>query len=1202
MRRGKAAMGLLSGLLTAAFFVPMPVGAQTAYREIAGQEALTAGNYVLVLPEGGGLGTLDGETGWVNAAMPVVADGTVTDAADAAWSLSVSESGVTLTDSSGTSISPVDGGESGIAAGTYVWQVSWQDGLASFHGLSGAEPVTLAANRSLNGGFLSYLDTVIAENPEQYLCRFRLYREVPAPPEEPEEIVLETVGSVAVTPDGGEILPGETIPLYCETPDAVVYVSCSQDGESYPPFTPYTEPLCPEAGFGTLHLRAYAAKEGCADSALTERTFTEKTQTPQREWNLYFGQLHAHTNLSDGRGSVEEAFAHAANVEGLDFFAVTDHSDSFDNAASGTIDTDGTALSEKWAAGKAAAAAVTEDTFVGIFGYEMTWPEAKRLGHLNTFHTPGWQTRDQAAYGNPTTALEAYYRTLASVPASVSQFNHPGTLYGDFENFGHYSPEADAVISLLEVAGEDGITDCRYYNRALDKGWHVAPTNNQTNHNGSWGDASGARTVALAKALTEDGLYDAMKHCRVYATEDRDLSIYYELNGAIMGSVIPKTEQSVLRVSLEDPTDEAIGEVTVIADGGAEIARRRVQTASDTLELSVPGGYSYYYLRVTQPDGDVAVTAPVWLEGYDDVGIGSFTGDKTTPVQGEEVSLTVELYNHEPVDFLLESLEFFAEETRIAVLSAPGMVPAMGTLRETVNYTHSGLGVTQFRVAAVGTINGERRSYEQTLSLSYRVPELVRRIAVDSAHGNAGSGNGNRLTAVAAEANITVEPFSGSIPENAGILLITAPAEPFDEAFVAQTAEFAQSGGTVILCGQADLGDWSVHSACELNRLLAAMGATVRLNDDTAWDEVNNGGTADKLYTTRCNETSDLCRNWKPEQVFSQRSGCTVSPGLGTWLVKGLSTTHSRDMDGDSGSNGAEPVLMAWEALPGGGCVYVSGGLFLGDREMEAPDNLWDPPSANQTLLETILGLEQAAWPLCTVAQMRGGQIGQVYHIRGWATSGTSHPGNVFENTLYLQDDTGGVALMPFTETGIQIGTPIEAIGQKEVRGGNVVLKIMDYQVLDEPLYRYAPETSPNKTAMNYASFGGSLMQVEGKVTDVTYTADGKGVARFTVRDDSGDLAEVLIEAGIVSGADGENALASQVKKGRTVRTLGIVHLDSQGTPVLRVRNCDEVVYVPPRRVPFMASPQTGDRIGLAVGVTALSLTGLGVMLRKKRK
>ena len=252
--------------------------------------------------------------------------------------------------------------------------------------------------------------------------------------------------------------------------------------------------------------------------------------------------------------------------------------------------------------------------------------------------------------------------------------------------------------------------------------------------------------------------------------------------------------------------------------------------------------------------------------------------------------------------------------------------------------------------------------------------------------------------------------------------------------------------------------------------------------------------------------------------------------------------------------------------------------------------------------MEALLKIERADMPLVTIGEMRSGKDGEVFHIRGWATSGTSHPGNIFPDTVYLQDDTGGVALVPFTEDKIQVGTPIEAVGQRIMQDGNVVLKIIDFEKLNEPLYNYTPKTTPNKTAMDYDANGGRLMQVEGKVTDVTYSVGGKGVSRITLKDGNGDLAEILIEDGIVSGADGENDLASQVKKGRTVRAIGILHLDD-GTPVLRVRNCDEVVYVPPVPVSTGSrkNPRTGDLIWIAVGVMALSGIGLAVLLRKKR-
>lgn len=602
----------------------------------------------------------------------------------------------------------------------------------------------------------------------------------------------------------------------------------------------------------------------------------------------------------------------------------------------------------------------------------------------------------------------------------------------------------------------------------------------------------------------------------------------------------------------------------------------------------------------------MAVTAPVWMDGYDDIGIESFTSDTLTPARDEEIGLTVELYNDESVEFDLDALSLYADETLVSTVSDLGEVAGMSTLDYTFSYAHPELGVTEFRVEAAGSVNGEDRTYEDTLSLSFHVPEQVKRIAVDASHGNSGVDKLNRLKAIAAKVNIAVDILDGELPENSDLLLITAPAETFDEEFVENVRSFVENGGTVILCGQSDMGDLSLHASGELNRLLEAMGATVRLNDDTAWDEENNSGTPDAVSANVFNPSGDLTKSLKPEQTYTQRAGCTVNPGNGTWLVKGRDTTHGIDADADGQETGEDTVLLAGEELPGDGKVYVSGGLFLEDSAMKEPDNIWKPVSGNQRIVEALLKIERAACPeLVTIGEMRSGKAGEIYHIRGWATSGTSHPGNTFSKTIYLQDDTGGVALVPFTGENIEVGTPIEVVGRKEIRGGNVVLKIIDYdKKLDEPLYNYTPETTPNKDAMDYDANGGRLMQVEGKVTKVTYTDDRKVVSRITLKDGNGDFAEILIEDGIVSGADGKNNLASQVKKGRTVRAIGILHLDSDGRPVLRVRNCDEVVYVPPVPVSLGSrrNPRTGDLIWIAVGVMVLSGIGLAVLLKKRKK
>lgn len=1196
MIRRLVARGLLSVVLAAALFslFRLPAGAATVYQEITGMEELTSGQYVLVTPLGDAPGILLGEDFVISATKPTFTGDTV--AAGAEWNLTVTENGVILTDAHGVSAAPMEGDRNGIAAGTYEWQVLWDGEYFSFHGCNGSELVTLVSDTLLENDFLACRDVDIEEAPDSYVSIFTLYRrmEVQDDPE-PEELeepgeVVETSPSVTVLPEGGTIRAGEEITLTCEDESADIYYAVSADGVNYQPDALYAGSICFEKDFGTAYLRAYSIAGGCEPGEVTQVIFTEEFDL---DWNLYFGQLHAHTDISNGAGSVEEAFQYASQVDGLDFFAVTDHSDSFDNADMGAIDADGADISADWAAGKQAAASVTNGDFVGLFGFEMTWPEDKQLGHISTFNTPGWQTRDQADFENVPTALENYYEALASVPGSVSQFNHPDTVHGDFERFDHYSPQYDAVVSLLEVAGEDGVVDCGYYDRALDEGWHVAPTNNQNNHDGQWGDASEARTVVLAKSLTEEALYAAMKDRRVYATQDSDLAIYYELNGTVMGSIIPKSESAAVTVFLSDPTDEAIGNVEVVTDGGAVLVSEYVETPSQVLELPASGGRSYYYLRITQPDGDVAVTAPVWMDGYDDIGIESFTSDTLTPARDEEIGLTVTLFNDEPVDFAVESLSLYADGELVRTVSKPGTVAAMDTLDYTFSYAHPELGVTEFRVVATGSVNGESRTYEDSLSLSFRVPEQVKHIAVDASHGNSGTGKLNRLAEIAAQNSISVKKFETELPKDSDILLITAPAEAFDEEFVENVRSFAENGGTVILCGQSDMGDLSLHTSGELNRLLEAMGATVCLNDDTA----------SSISTNVFSPDSGLTKSLTQEQTYTQRAGCTVNPGNGTWLVK----SRSVDANGQNTSKGA--VLLAFEKLSGGGKVYVSGGLFLSDDAMKEPDNIWKPVSGNQRIVEALLKIERAACPeLVTIGEMRSGKAGEIYHIRGWATSGTSHPGNTFYKTLYLQDDTGGVALVPFTkkekEKDIEVGTPIEVVGRKEIRGGNVVLKIIDYEVQDEPLYNYTPETSSNKDAMDYDTNGGRLMQVEGKVTDVTYTDDRKVVSRITLKDGDGDFAEILIEDGIVSGADWVNNLASRVKKGRTVRAIGILHLDSDGTPVLRVRNCDEVVYVPPVPVSLGSrrNPRTGDLIWIAVGVMVLSGIGLAVLLKKRKK
>lgn len=650
----------------------------------------------------------------------------------------------------------------------------------------------------------------------------------------------------------------------------------------------------------------------------------------EEDWNLYFGLLHAHSDISDGEASVEDTFQYAAGVEGLDFFAVTDHSDSFLNAAFGSIAGDGTKTSDDWKNGKAAAQAVTTSEFVGIYGYEIAWPELLYTGHMSTFSTSGWEVWNKAD------SLTEYLDILTTVSDSISQFNHPGHVYGNFHAFTDYTPAYDNAVHLIEVCSENGTATSKYYNDALEQGWHLAPSNNQNIHGVGWEDEIPMRTVILAKELTEQSIYDAIRNYRVYATEDRDLEILYCLSGNIMGSILGPTEDPVVQVSLHDPTD-AIGTLEVIADGGRVIVTRDIADGDAELTIPVTSGFPYYYLRITQPDGDTAVTAPVWIDDYEDMGIQSFAADDPQPVQAEEVTLTLALFNEETVPFTLEAIEFSLNGETLHRLDSPGILPALGNLTYQFPFTQAEAGIANIKVSVTGTVEGIPRTYTREVPVQFQPKE-----------------------------------------------------------------------------------------------------AAIR-----------------------------------------------------------------------------------------------------------------------------------------SIRDVRSSASGTAWRVKGYVTAGSENPYNTFAGTLYLQDDTGGIAVTGITVSGIEVGDAMEVTGVLRRYKNNLVLECTDYRLTEETPYRFTPRTMTNAVAMNYTAHGGELLQIEGTVVSLSKTADGKGISRFTLKDLRGDLATVVIDSNIRSGAYGTNELAYQLKKGRTIRVIGLLHMDEYGQTVLRVRNCDEVVYVPPQA--DTTNPKTRD-------------------------
>ena len=939
----------------------------------------------------------------------------------------------------------VEGGTLTGYSATEVWTVGGKDGAWTFTSNSG-ETLSMAGSYSSvypgagenetwvleagdtegqyyvknanRGNYLFWddeYDDWTTHNDEKTAVTFAV---VEPPEDEPDVTGLE----VRATPaSGASVEAGDTIKLTAAAGATIHYTT---DGsEPTKESLEYTGPLtlgqglvpAPTSG-SPLVIKALAvlpASEGTKEQIGEVCTFTYQAPVTLDGYRLYFGQLHSHTNISDGAGTVEEAFTHASNVDNLDFLAVTDHSNSFDNESDASVDLGADLLSSEtsseWVQGHKAAKDATKDDFVGIYGFEMTWSDG--FGHINTFNTPGFESRSNSEFGNKSGSTEGYqnyYKKLVEVGSSLSQFNHPGTTFGDFQDFAFYDPQVDQRITLIEVGNGEGaigssgyFPSYEYYTRALDKGWHVAPTNNQDNHKGNWGDSNTARSVVLASDLSEEAIYDAIRNYRVYATEDNDLSILYSLNGNAMGSILSEQENGVtLTAQITDPTDTADMKVEVIVNGGLVLDSQTLTDGKGTVTFTFDSNdYSYYYLRITQADQNIAVTAPVWTGEGVNAGISKTECDTALVVKDEAVNLSSELYNNAGSDMTVQSLTYAVGDEPIytadvSEIGANGVIASGDTATVTFSHTFTNAGKTTVDVTMTATIGGTQYTFTSVLQLTVTDESLVTRVLVDGTHYNdyvTGyySGNMGNFTELAADMNAQVtvkqpgeqpgEQITADDLEGVSLLVISAPLKydrdgltansgnRFSDEFIEAVKNYVQGGGTVIVCGLADYQDKNNNTDPDyttygqINKLLEDIGATMRVNDDELIDQKENGGQSYRLYfddfnfgSTDAAVQAALAGLEGSDKVYSSYSGCSVNVGDGEAIVFGHDTTYSinskapaqgHDKPVLSASAAYDPntavvqkgdvVSLATEAV-GSGRVYLGGTVWMSDFEVKS--------------------------------------------------------------------------------------------------------------------------------------------------------------------------------------------------------------------------------------------------------------------------
>lgn len=403
----------------------------------------------------------------------------------------------------------------------------------------------------------------------------------------------------------------ESIKLYVNYKDVTKHALIDKDSISYKP------PKKFKRGTQIVKLEV---KDSSKNKNKSNLEWYFNVGTPN--YNHYYGLLHSHTSNSDGSGTYEDAYYTAKFYSKLDFFAITDHSNMFDNNETVTIK-DGS-NSKKWTSlFNVAKDYNSPGKFLALKGFEMTYPfnNSNPIGHINVFNTNGFiSTSDEYYYDN----LKNFYKSISKEDYCIAQFNHPSDTFGRFNNF-KYDSNADEVISLIEVCNgyNKDINKNRLsfddYQKCLDLGWHVAPTANQDNHKSDWGVANEFRTVVLCTDLNENSFYDSLKNMRVYATQDKNIRIDYTINDEVMGSTIKNPHSLYFNISvIDNDSSDKIKSIQIISNNGHIISSKNFNSNLAKLELKLTKFKdSYYYVKVIQNNGKTSVTAPIWVNKND---------------------------------------------------------------------------------------------------------------------------------------------------------------------------------------------------------------------------------------------------------------------------------------------------------------------------------------------------------------------------------------------------------------------------------------------------------------------------------------------------------------------------------------------------------------------------------------------------------
>jgi len=369
-------------------------------------------------------------------------------------------------------------------------------------------------------------------------------------------------------------------------------------------------------------------------------------------YTVYFGNLHSQTGHSDGGGLIgsctgenqpqsnmargpKEAYLYAMQ-RGLDILVTSEHNHMFDGSTSTDAAQTPAYAKDLYKAGLAEATTfnAANPNFLGVYGME--WGTISGGGHLNIFNSGdllGWEYNAKSelladTFTEKNNAAKLY--TLMAQRGLVGQFNHPSSS-GQYLVNGvalGYTADGEQAMALCEVMNTPAFSNttnesdngnsgyegaCK---KALEAGFKVAFSTNQDNHCANWGASSTNRTGILIPSgvpLSKDAFIDALKARRVFATMDKTSQLVLTANGHLMGETFTNAGPLKLVANYAPGAGKAAATVKIY-EGVPKRNGTVTEFSSSAVNNFTPAlGTHFYYAKVTQTDGKILWSAPIWV-------------------------------------------------------------------------------------------------------------------------------------------------------------------------------------------------------------------------------------------------------------------------------------------------------------------------------------------------------------------------------------------------------------------------------------------------------------------------------------------------------------------------------------------------------------------------------------------------------------